>query len=102
MGEGADRARGALLESPIRSSLSILRVRVVECAMAASPIVFDRALLRRRRRRAMALGPTTFLLERVAEDLGDRLATVLRRFDLALDLGTPGDAVRRVLAQSGR
>src|SRR5690348_10434797 len=72
------------------------------CAMAESLIVFDRALLRRRRRRALALGPANFLLERVAEDFGDRLATVLRRFDLALDLGTPGDAVRRALAQSGK
>jgi SAM-dependent methyltransferase len=70
--------------------------------MAASPVIFDRMLLRSRRRRAAALGPTTFLLDRVAEDVGDRLATVLRHFDLALDLGTPGDAVRRVLAASGK
>jgi len=70
--------------------------------MAESPILFDRALLRGRRRRALALGPCGFLLERVAEDAGDRIATVLRRFDLALDLGTPGDALRRALAASGK
>jgi len=52
--------------------------------------------------RAAALGPSTFLIERVAEDLSDRLATVLRRFEYALDLGTPTDAVRRVLAASGK
>ncbi len=52
--------------------------------------------------RAAALGPSTFLIERVAEDLSDRLATVLRRFECALDLGTPTDAVRRVLAASGK
>ena len=52
--------------------------------------------------RAAALGPSTFLIERAAEDLSDRLATVLRRFDCALDLGTPTDAVRRVLAASGK
>jgi len=52
--------------------------------------------------RAAALGPTTFLIERVAEDLSDRLATVLRRFECALDLGTPTDSVRRVLAASGK
>jgi SAM-dependent methyltransferase len=66
------------------------------------PIVFDRMLLRGRARRASALGLSTFLLDRVAEDVGDRLATVLRRFDLAVDLGTPGDAVRRALAASGK
>ena len=52
--------------------------------------------------RAAALGPSTFLIERVAEDLSDRLATVLRRFECALDLGTPTDAVRRALAASGK
>jgi len=60
-------------------------------------MIFDRVLLRRRRRRAAALGPVTFLLGRVADDLAERLATVLRRFDLAVDLGTPGDAVRSAL-----
>jgi len=69
--------------------------------MAQGPIIFDRMLLRARRRRAAALGPANFLIERVADDLGERLATVLRRFDLAVDLGSPGDAVRRVLAASG-
>ena len=68
----------------------------------AHPVVFDRRLLRARRARAAALGPSTFLLERVAEDLADRLATVLRRFEVAVDLGTPTDAVSRVLAASGR
>jgi len=60
-------------------------------------MIFDRVLLRRRRLRAAALGPVTFLLGRVADDLAERLATVLRRFDLAVDLGTPGDAVRNAL-----
>jgi SAM-dependent methyltransferase len=66
------------------------------------PIIFDRARQRAYRARAGALGPSTFLLERVAEDLSDRLAAVLRRFDCALDLGTPTDAVRGVLAASGK
>jgi len=44
------------------------------------------------------LTPATFLLDRVAADLGDRLSAVLRKFDVAVDLGTPSDAVRRVLA----
>jgi SAM-dependent methyltransferase len=66
--------------------------------MAEGPLIFDRALIRRRRRRAAALGPATFLLDRVAGDLADRVAAVLRRFDLALDLGTPGETVRTALA----
>jgi SAM-dependent methyltransferase len=66
------------------------------------PRVFDRRLLRARRRRAAALGPSTFLVERVAEDLSDRLSAVLRRFACAVDLGTPTDAVRRVLVASGK
>ncbi|HMG80953.1 MAG TPA: methyltransferase domain-containing protein [Xanthobacteraceae bacterium] len=67
--------------------------------MAESPTIFDRALLRQRRRRAAALGPATFLVDRVADDLAERLATVLRRFELAADLGTPGEAVRNALAR---
>jgi SAM-dependent methyltransferase len=74
---------------------------MAEGPIAQSPILFDRALLRRRRRRAASLGPTTFLLDRVAEDFADRLAAVLRRFDLAVDLGTPGEAVRTVLVRIG-
>ena len=67
-----------------------------------SPLIFDRALLRRRRARAAALGAVTFLLDRVAEDMADRLATVLREFPVAVDLGTPTDALRRMLAASGK
>jgi len=65
--------------------------------MTDNPLIFDRALLRRRRRRALALGPATFLLDSVAADMAERLAVVLRRFDIAVDLGTPGDAVRNAL-----
>jgi SAM-dependent methyltransferase len=64
-------------------------------------MIFDRPLIRRRQQRAAALGPATFLLDRVAEDLADRLAAVLRRFDLAVDLGTPGNAVQGALARVG-
>ena len=74
---------------------------MAEGPLAPHPVIFDRALVRRRRRRAQALQPATFLLDRVADDLAERLAAVLRRFDLALDLGTPGDAVRVVLARLG-
>jgi SAM-dependent methyltransferase len=66
-----------------------------------SLLIFDRMLIRARRRRAASIGPATFLLDRVADDLADRLAGVLRRFDLALDLGSPGDAVGAALGRLG-
>jgi SAM-dependent methyltransferase len=70
--------------------------------MADGPIIFDRRLLRARRARAQALGPVTFLIDRVAADFADRLAAVLRHFERAADLGTPTDGLRRVLAESGK
>jgi len=66
--------------------------------MSSGSNIFDRRLLRVRQRRARGLKPATFLLDRVATDLGERLSAVLRKFDVAVDLGTPSDAVRRVLA----
>jgi SAM-dependent methyltransferase len=64
----------------------------------SAPRVFDRPLLLRRRRRAQARGPATFLIDRVAGDLAERLTAVLRRFECAADLGTPTGAVRRAIA----
>jgi SAM-dependent methyltransferase len=64
-------------------------------------VLFDRALLAQRRRRAWALGPATFLIDRVAEDMAERLSTVRRAFEVAVDLGTPGDAVRRAILDAG-
>ena len=69
--------------------------------MAANPLVFDRALLRRRLARARTLGFESFLLDRIAAELSERLGAVLRQFDRAVDLGTPGEAVRDALAGSG-
>ncbi len=69
--------------------------------MSEGPVIFDRALIRRRQRRAAVLGPATFLLARVADDLAERVGAVLRRFELALDLGTPGEAVRAALVGLG-
>ena len=64
--------------------------------------VFDRAQLRARQKRARARGAATFLLDHVAAELSERLAAVLRTFSVAVDLGTPTDAVRRALAASGK
>jgi len=65
--------------------------------MTAAPIIFDRLLQRRRRLRAASSDAATFLLDRVADEVADRLTAVLRRFDIVLDLGTPGEAVRTAL-----
>jgi SAM-dependent methyltransferase len=69
--------------------------------IATSPVIFNRALIRARRRRAAASGPVTFLLDRVAEEFADRLAAVMRRFDLAADIGTPTGAVQAALKRLG-
>jgi SAM-dependent methyltransferase len=68
----------------------------------SNPVVFDRTLLRARQRRARALGAETFLIERVAADVGERLGAVLRDFPVAADIGTPTDAVRDVLSGDTR
>ena len=67
----------------------------------AAPLIFDRSLLRVRRRRSLKLGPETFLMDRVAEEFAERLGVVVRRFDLAADIGTPTDAVRTALEKLG-
>ena len=61
------------------------------------PTIFDPALVRRRRARAAMLGPATFLIERVAAEMAERLASVVRKFEHAADL-SPTDHVRRALA----
>jgi SAM-dependent methyltransferase len=61
----------------------------------AAPILFDRALLRMRQSRALRFGPATFLLDRVAEDMEERLHAVLRDFADAADIWTPGTVLRK-------
>lgn len=67
-----------------------------------APRLFDRNLLIARRRHAINLGAEMFLLERVAQELAERLSAVKRRFSLALDLGTPGGALVAALQQGGQ
>jgi SAM-dependent methyltransferase len=64
----------------------------------ATPVLFDRALLRDRLGRARRLGPATFLLDRIAEDMMERLNAVVRDFKSAAEIGTPGDQVSLALA----
>jgi SAM-dependent methyltransferase len=62
-----------------------------------APILFDRALLRARQRRALRGVPATFLLDRVAEDMVDRLQAVTRDFSDVADIWTPNAAVLEAL-----
>src|SRR5215813_10667717 len=57
---------------------------------SATPILFDRALLLRRMMRARSLEGATFLLDRVLEDMAERLSAVKRDFADAADIWTPG------------
>jgi SAM-dependent methyltransferase len=66
------------------------------------PRLFDRALLLARQNRAARLGPATFLLDRVAEDIAERQGAVLREFSNGIDLGSPGDQVRMALSERVR
>jgi SAM-dependent methyltransferase len=62
-------------------------------------IVFDRALLRRRRDRAAGrFAAHAFLFEETAERLADRLEDIRRPFPLALDLGCRDGTLGRILA----
>ena len=65
--------------------------------MAAPDLIFDKALIRRRQVRATSR-PATFILERISEDLDDRLETVQRRFDRIADIGTPTPGLATLLA----
>lgn len=63
-------------------------------------IPFDRALLRRRRRRVAATaGSHDFLLQRVAEDLAERLSIIQRQFDIGANIGAHHGLLSRRLRQ---
>ncbi len=63
-----------------------------------APVLFDRVLLRARQDRARRLGPASFLLDRVAEDLQERLHAVLRDFADVADIATPDEALQQSLS----
>jgi SAM-dependent methyltransferase len=69
--------------------------------MTAPPVLFDRALHRRRLDRAAAAYDTAgFLKARAAADAVERLEAILRRFPLAVDLGARSGAFARALKDS--
>jgi len=68
---------------------------------ASPPILFDRALHRRRLDRAAAgYDRAAFLKRRAAEDAVVRLEAIMRRFPLTVDLGARDGAFSRALATS--
>src|SRR5271170_1510266 len=70
------------------------------------PRIFDRALINRRLDRAWSrpggAAGSDFLLVRAAEDLGERLSVVKRRFAVAADFGSPGPHGAAMLAAGGQ
>jgi SAM-dependent methyltransferase len=68
----------------------------------AAPTLFDCAMLRARRDRARRGEPVTFLLDRVREDMEDRLQAVTRSFSDVADIWTPGELLRKPLADRFR
>jgi SAM-dependent methyltransferase len=63
----------------------------------SAPVLFDRALLRARLDRARRSGPVTFLLDRIREDLEERLQAVTRKFADVAEIWTPGEVLQRPL-----
>src|SRR5258705_2500567 len=55
----------------------------------SAPILFDRVLLLRRQERARKQGAVTFLFDRAAEDVGDRLQAATRKFADVADVWSP-------------
>ncbi|MBB5752465.1 methyltransferase domain-containing protein [Prosthecomicrobium pneumaticum] len=72
--------------------------------MTERPRLFDKPALDRARARALAAAApgADFLLARVGEDLVDRLSTVNRRFERALEIGSPTPALAASLVAAGR
>jgi SAM-dependent methyltransferase len=64
-------------------------------ANSNAPILFDLSLLQARQSRALRGEPATFLLDRVAEDMEERLHAVLRDFPAVADIWTPGAVLRK-------
>ena len=63
-----------------------------------APVLFDRPLLRARMERARREGAVTFLLDRVVEDLADRLLAVTRGFSDAAEVWSPEELLRSPVA----
>jgi SAM-dependent methyltransferase len=70
---------------------------------SGTPRIFDRALMRLRRERALGNARfPDFLYQTAASDIADRLDLTLRRFGLALVLGAAAAPLARILVGSGK
>src|SRR5690242_9125347 len=85
--------RRSLLKQAIAGARRPAYQPAMAVSAAATPALFDRALLRARQARARKQGEVTFLLDRVAEDMADRISTVKREFADVADIWSPGEAV---------
>jgi len=72
--------------------------------MTQAHALFDMLLIEQFHKRAFARkqGGEDFLLQRLAVDLGERLATVDRHFNLAIDLHSHTNLAADILAKSGK
>ena len=69
--------------------------------MTASPLLFDRTLHRQRLDRAASgYAAADFLKARAAQDVVMRLETILRRFPVAVDLGSRNGSFSKALSES--
>ncbi len=67
----------------------------------SAPLLFDRALIRHRLGRAVEAAAGNVLLDRVAEEMVERLSAVNRPFVRIADVGTPGPALAARLERPG-
>ena len=64
--------------------------------------IFDTTLAAARLKRAIKAGYEPFLLIRAADDLKERLATLKRSFDRAIDIGTPTSLAEKAMLECGQ
>lgn len=102
---GSAHWRHKLVATPFLFVLNLDTKSQPEHLMSSStapPRIFDRNLLVRRIEKARAGVAPDFLLARAADDLLDRLQTVMRPFPRALDLGAPTNHFAQSIVASGR
>ena len=99
-GTGADQIAPPLTPGDAR----IINAGMTDNGPSGPPRLFDRALLDRRRTRAIAqtTDGADFLLAEAADDILERLGAVKRQFALVADIGTPLPLLARQLAAGGQ
>ena len=70
--------------------------------MTEVPELFDPVKVGMAALRAIRMGAETFLLDRMREDLADRLGPIMRRYSAVCDIGTPLHAFADVVTTSGK